>query len=84
MYDKELFNYEEYMQEGMSDSRLLRNFVFMPAAKGSKNLVAEFFKYQQHKYELMRGQTLELNSSPKIIHNLHLISIHVESLFKVH
>lgn len=44
-YDREVFNYEEYRQRGMNDNRLIKNILYMPSNRGSKNLVAEFFKF---------------------------------------
>ena len=83
IYDRELFNYEEYQQKGMADSRLIRNVLFMTAKKGSKNLVAEFFKFQKDKLSSISDSTLQLNTSEKLIHNINLISIHVENLYKI-
>ena len=84
LYDRDDFNYEEYLQRGQRDNRLICNTLFRPAIKGSKNLVAEFFKYQKDKFNLIRDQPLSLLSSDRIIHNLNLLSIHVESLYKIH
>jgi len=46
VYDRELFNYEEYRKKGMNDQRLIKNTMFMPSQpKGCKTLVGEFFKF---------------------------------------
>ena len=47
VYDRELFNFEEYRQRGMTDNRLVKNTLFLASCKGGKNMVMEFFKFHQ-------------------------------------
>ena len=45
VYDRDLFNYEQYRQQGMCDSRLLKNTLLITRSKASKSLVGEYFKF---------------------------------------
>jgi len=82
-YDKEVFNYEEYSQKGLSDKRLIRDFLFMPSIKGSKMLVAEFFKFQQQNWSHVEKDQLELNTTEKITNVFNLLATHLTDLHKV-
>jgi len=44
IYDRELFNYEEYRSRGMNDDRLIWKTLF---CKSGKTLMGEFFKFQK-------------------------------------
>ena len=85
-YDRETFNYEEYRQRGMSDGRLLKNFLFMPAAsRGTRKIVTDFFKFQQKEdvYFHLDGCDLLLNTSDKIKANLGMFCMHISNLKKL-
>ena len=45
VFDRDLFDYEEYLLKGRHDGRLLRDYVFLKSSKGSKALVAEYFSF---------------------------------------
>lgn len=78
-YDRDMFNYEEYRQRGMTDNRLVKNTFFMPAGKGAKNMVVEFFKF--HLKENMVD--IQIRNSDKFIHNFNVMATHVVGLEKV-
>ena len=85
-YDKDLFNYEEYRQIGLSDKRLIKNALFMDSAVGSKFLVKEFFMYQKKRFandSKLYDDHLHINTQAKLTHNLNLLSLHVENLFYI-
>jgi hypothetical protein len=50
----------------------------MDSKKGCKTLVADYFKFQ-------KGQCddLDLNTSEKLTHNLNLIIVHAENMWKI-
>ena len=83
VYDRDLFNYEEYVQKGLNDSRLVKNVLFMPANKGSKSLVAEFFKFHKSRLNVLQDGMLSLNTADKVLHNLNLIAMHADSMYMI-
>ena len=63
----------------MTDGRLMKKTFFMPASKGAKNMVVEFFKFQ-----LKENMTeIQIRNSNKFIHNFNLLATHVKGLEKV-
>jgi hypothetical protein len=80
VYSNELFNYEDYSQKSKCDSRLIRNFLFMPNKLGSKSLVMEYFKFQRQRESTISDSPFSLCTSDKIIHNLNILSSHVENM----
>ena len=44
IYDKELFNYEEYQSRGLNDERLLSKVFFL---RNGKALMADYWKFQK-------------------------------------
>lgn len=66
----------------MNDNRLLKDLLFMPSPKGSKNLVAEYFKFHSKSEQQIYLQDNEflLNTADKIKENLGIISMHIENL----
>lgn len=43
IYDKELFNYEQYNSRGLGDDRLLKHMLFL---RDGKKIVSEYVTYQ--------------------------------------
>lgn len=76
VFDRDLFNYEEYRQRGMTDNRLVKLTLFQPTSKGAKVLVSEFFKF--HLKEQMVD--IDILTSSQLIHNLNILASHVEGL----